>query len=327
MPPKTAPKQAIEFPWPEGLSKSSVTIREMVVMAGSKVFGRAGKMWAMDPSKMSFARFTANPVVLAEHEFDNPVGRAVKARIWEDRLEMDFYFFANDPDAQRMEAKWEGGARAASFTAIPNDDDQYELYEVSVVAVPRDPKSVSASANLDEDAQNDVADPSSEESTLSDEKKGQDQASTIKAHFDAAVGSIVEKVDASLQAMSAMLEEALTTTKEAVKASAKSQEETGEKEAPEADPTSGALSAAWKYRAVLPQDFDPSDKTEEQVVRAAAAIATGDEVSASEAVKLADERLSKRPKATGNAPVKAGVTGYVSPMALRNRVAASNRRA
>ena len=160
-----------------------------------------------------------------------------------------------------------------------------------------------------------------------------DKATTDERQVDgeAIRGVVASAVEKALEPLA----ETLTELGEAVRGLAKQPEADSapaDEKAPEADeaarteakaPEADAVATAWAYRSVLPEDYDPSDKTRGEVLRAAAAVAEGEELSDEEAVVRADKRLKAAPSSRGPqsrmVAAKGGGAQYTDPMTLRAR--------
>ena len=120
------------------------TIHSAVVATPALKFnGPVGERFRL--AHLDLTRYQQNPVVLFEHGEDarigqRPVGETVSLRYdSEGRLIADFVLHQGDPEIENVVRMWEAGqVRGASVGVRLNENNEFELYEWSIVAVPKD---------------------------------------------------------------------------------------------------------------------------------------------------------------------------------------------
>ena len=117
--------------------------RTVVATPGLRFDGPVGERFVL--RQMNLARYQLNPVVLFEHGGDarlgnRPVGETTDIRFdAEGRLVAEFILHQGDPEVEHVARMWQTGqVKGASIGVRVNEDGEFELYEWSIVALPRD---------------------------------------------------------------------------------------------------------------------------------------------------------------------------------------------
>jgi HK97 family phage prohead protease len=131
---------------------ASLNDREIRVVASDRTVDRIGDV--MEPGGCKLDNFRNNPIVLANHDPDQPLGTA-EAEIKSDRLEALITFAP--PGLSKMADEWCGlckagilGAMSVGFSPIEFERikegglryTKWELLELSVVSVPANPNAI-----------------------------------------------------------------------------------------------------------------------------------------------------------------------------------------
>ena len=96
----------------------------------------------LSPATVNFKRFLKNPVLLYQH-YSMPVIGAVTDIVRRGgKITGRIKFDEEDEFAQLVAKKWKGGMLRACSMGLAYRNDTWELLEVSVVAIPRDPGAV-----------------------------------------------------------------------------------------------------------------------------------------------------------------------------------------
>ena len=100
--------------------------------------------------KLKYSRYRVNPIVLAQHNPTRAIGQALTVEVTDAGIETEFVF-ADSSDGQEMRGKWESGLYRAMSMGVAYDEVdpdgkkesqdrkwEFQLGEISIVAVPLD---------------------------------------------------------------------------------------------------------------------------------------------------------------------------------------------
>lgn len=98
---------------------------------------------AISPATVQFEDFIENPVLLYRH-YSDPIGQVTNIGFDGQKLVGKIHFDAEDEFAQEVEKKWQSGLIRGCSVGVDYIKNSWNLREVSVVFLPRDPGAIRA---------------------------------------------------------------------------------------------------------------------------------------------------------------------------------------